>query len=249
MSNFRFDLKNHIMKRIASLLLSLFLLSGIARSQVANISIILGTGYQDTVNVGDSATFSVILKNNGPDSIVSGTTFEFHTELDTGGTSNLLVNLSYYTWPFSLMPGDSIVTFLGDVYYVNTLPPYGPYKIGGNIVVIWPAAYMSSQTINTSDSLILDLFIIDPNGVIEFINGEIVNVYPNPTKAELNITKSGSEILPEKVRIYDVSGKEVLVAENIKTISIAHLSAGIYYVKVRFNNSSHKTFKIIKQNR
>ena len=73
--------------------------------------------------------------------------------------------------------------------------------------------------------------------------------YPNPATEVLNISLNNVNIQHSKVKIYNVSGIEVLENEmtNNKTqINIEHLSSGLYFVRVINENGFDKTEKFMK---
>jgi hypothetical protein len=76
-----------------------------------------------------------------------------------------------------------------------------------------------------------------------------IKVYPNPATEVLNISLNNVDIKNSKVKIYNVSGIEVLENEmtNNKTqINIEHLSSGLYFVRVINENGFDKTEKFLK---
>lgn len=228
--------------------------AGHAFSQIAAVGIgtqgIIGLPTSDTVTVDNTYFFYVWVKNYGPDTIPGGSVIEVITGLknDTITPFPIPIKSNYANLAGDLMNGDSISVPLGETYHTPTSSPPGPYRIGGNIVVIWPKAFSSSIIVLTLDSLYDTLYVVSPNGIIEFNNGELISGAPNPAAAAFSIIYSGNEILPEQIRILDESGKEVMVVNKTKTVNIAHLPNGIYFVEAQFNNNKKKTFKIIKQN-
>jgi hypothetical protein len=81
----------------------------------------------------------------------------------------------------------------------------------------------------------LSIRIEDGVGVLENEIGNI-GIYPNPTTGELRIENGEWKI--DEVNIFDIYGKNVLSNHFITSsphhlINIAHLSAGVYFVKIR----------------
>jgi len=69
-------------------------------------------------------------------------------------------------------------------------------------------------------------------------------IYPNPARDHINIITASPVY---KVEIYNSFGSLLLVAKNMETINISHLSKGIYFVKISAdNNIIITTQKIIK---
>ena len=81
---------------------------------------------------------------------------------------------------------------------------------------------------------------------IENFELSTLKIYPNPTTGMLRIENSGLKI--ESVAIYDVFGK-IQKIENLKmenTIDISHLSAGVYFVKIR-TEAGEIVRKVVKE--
>ncbi len=70
-----------------------------------------------------------------------------------------------------------------------------------------------------------------------------ISIYPNPTRATLNI-KSSEDI--EAVTIYSILGKEVLKAET-KTIDVSNLLQGMYILKIISKDNSKTVKRFIKK--
>lgn len=82
-------------------------------------------------------------------------------------------------------------------------------------------------------------------GIQDLLNSNFT-YYPNPVKNVLNL-KSDQQI--SDIRIYDLTGKEVLVEtinSNSKQISLAHLQSSVYVAGITINGKT-ETFKIIKK--
>jgi hypothetical protein len=79
---------------------------------------------------------------------------------------------------------------------------------------------------------------------------EAIWIYPNPTAVGFVTLKIASgEPMNFSYSFFDLLGKHLLT-EKVEipesTISLAHLPAGTYLVKVFYNGKERKTFKIIK---
>ncbi len=78
---------------------------------------------------------------------------------------------------------------------------------------------------------------------------EIINtavVYPNPTMDELNIRINGEE-QPSKIVIMDIAGRPIMKLDNpTDVINISQVSAGIYFIDIKFANRSER-YRIIKK--
>ena len=63
----------------------------------------------------------------------------------------------------------------------------------------------------------------------------VFGVYPNPTSRELNLSKS------QDIAIYDITGKRIRVARDVKSVDVSELTPGIYFIQ----NTDGKTIKFI----
>jgi hypothetical protein len=142
------------------------------------------------------------------------------------------------------------------------IPTGGTYIGSGvNSSTFFPAAagqgthilFYNYTAPNGCSSIGKDTLFVNPCVGIEELNENIgLNVYPNPNTGiftlELNI---GTDI-SGNISITSIDGKLVFtdkVSGNgliTKSINIADLSNGIYYLKVE-TDSAIKTFKILKQ--
>ncbi|MDD4214621.1 MAG: T9SS type A sorting domain-containing protein [Bacteroidales bacterium] len=87
---------------------------------------------------------------------------------------------------------------------------------------------------------------IDPSGIAEAKNTE-VNIYPNPSTGNLNISLAGDE--RAFIELSDITGRVILKRETdrqITKLDISTLIQGVYFVKVINANDSHVTRRIIK---
>lgn len=75
-----------------------------------------------------------------------------------------------------------------------------------------------------------------------------IDIFPNPTENELNINFNTSNNLQKSVRIFDITGKLLLVEETISNLKLntSNLTKGLYIINITEDNKS-KTIKFIKQ--
>ncbi|HTA83414.1 MAG TPA: choice-of-anchor tandem repeat GloVer-containing protein [Bacteroidia bacterium] len=80
-------------------------------------------------------------------------------------------------------------------------------------------------------------------GVVQLNNSDAITAYPNPASKLLNIQFSGTEHSVIRTSIMDVTGRVVMesdndkISDNILTINISKLTAGIYFMRIETNNS------------
>ena len=79
-----------------------------------------------------------------------------------------------------------------------------------------------------------------------FSESDLISIYPNPTKGELTI--NNEQLRTMSVEVFDVYGRKQKISRMSEIgkskieINIAHLSAGIYFVKV-----GNRTMKVVKK--
>ena len=78
-------------------------------------------------------------------------------------------------------------------------------------------------------------------GAVENSDLNVLKVYPNPAYATLNIT---SRIKLDKVIIYDITGRKVLVTHQ-STINVSDFNKGYYLVKIYLEDGSVTTKKVL----
>ena len=71
-------------------------------------------------------------------------------------------------------------------------------------------------------------------------------VYPNPTQNVVHIETNNSSAI-NSVNVYTVSGN-LIYSNNLNTteVSLENVAQGIYFMKVKFENNTEETFKIIR---
>ncbi|HKO82610.1 MAG TPA: T9SS type A sorting domain-containing protein, partial [Chitinophagaceae bacterium] len=92
-------------------------------------------------------------------------------------------------------------------------------------------------------------FSYSPVRRINFESTVITRIYPNPVKDQLHIVSKSSDINYD-VTITNISGQEVLrknKVDNESTITVAHLPAGVYIIKLSHQEEQPKYYKVIKQ--
>lgn len=72
-----------------------------------------------------------------------------------------------------------------------------------------------------------------------------IQIYPNPSVAEINVKTTNGELI-KKIQIIDGSGKVVLTSLTEKNIDISKLNQSVYFVKI-YTDSEIYTSKLIKK--
>lgn len=123
---------------------------------------------------------------------------------------------------------------------------------GDSIAVKWAVkAYESAN-----DSLLSDSFNFmlvrykKPSGINENVSTKNqINIYPNPTNGQINIDNLDANTNTE-IKVYSSMGKEVYstqTQQNKVSLSLNHLSEGLYYIHVTDNELSVKHRIIIQK--
>ncbi|MBL8004460.1 MAG: T9SS type A sorting domain-containing protein [Candidatus Kapabacteria bacterium] len=81
---------------------------------------------------------------------------------------------------------------------------------------------------------------------VEETESEEIRLFPNPTNTTLSISGNTNDIT--SVQILNINGQIVQTSSNKKQVSVSHLSAGVYLVKMTMLDGSIKTSTFIKQN-
>ncbi len=227
-------------KFIHSIILCLFLVFGLtAKSQNLGIDTSLGpvfNFYPDTINLNDSFTHTIIVKNKSAVSLTGtiylvaavDTSGFFINSIDTVGTVSVT--------NFGL--NDTVgITYTENYTFLNG------YKIGGNIVVVWPIADFGS----TADTLFKNIFINYPLSIVNAIESKLPLFYPNPSKDYLFFNLNHQESVIKRVRIVDVNGRLIYSEKYHSKIDVSHLSKGIYFLKLETKDEEELHYKFIKE--
>ena len=127
---------------------------------------------------------------------------------------------------------DSCFWDFGDSTYSKELNPYHDYENLGNYNVL----YVVYNFCNT-DSITKN---INNTGINNFAdNGNIVNIYPNPSNGSFNLEFDSSDLGNIFVYIYNISGQKVYTKKIykrsekiIEKIKLKYLKSGIYQLKI-----------------
>lgn len=87
----------------------------------------------------------------------------------------------------------------------------------------------------TGDSCYTTTRLVQPTNSINEYMGDQIQIYPNPSSNEFNISTS-ADIIGERFTLYDISGKVVkegLIHSTNTTLSSENLEKGIYFLSVK----------------
>jgi hypothetical protein len=120
--------------------------------------------------------------------------------------------------------------------------------------------YTSLKFAGTTDSK--DLTITPTNGVLQVlksnigeVNGNTIQVNPNPVTDEVTITFSVEETTNANLSVYDVVGRKLITivegqipnGNYTYNENLGSLSSGLYMVTLTMENGGTKVSKIVKQ--
>jgi DNA-binding transcriptional regulator of glucitol operon len=208
-----------------------------------------------------------------PDTIVKGSTHIFGAYIKNLGdsfTGNFQYHLSIYNWQngcycttkdetiplVNFSQGDSVFIKFTETFNItgNT-----GYRMGGNIVVIWPRnsmnysvtndeAYHQFTLVNQNNS---NLLSVKDKEVLTEDEIEQKTVFPNPFENKIAIEPSYLTSKIEKISIKNIQGqivKEVDISNSDQTINLStiDLGKGIYFLNILQKNNEIKVIRIIK---
>ena len=183
-------------------------------------------------------------QNLGTRRISVGDTIDYSSQKEFGGKATV----------FYVMNGIAYGFFM-DVYY---LAHPSAYTINNGMITFHTAG---QYTVDMRNEMIIQNPQADPaRGIVYIQVTDSVSVdepqalskielYPNPTTGQLQITNDESGI--KDVEIFDIYGRKILynhliVSSSNHLISIAHLPAGLYFVKIS-TDAGEVVRKVLKQ--
>lgn len=223
---------------IHSIALGLFLVfSLIAKSQnlgIDSTATNLGS-LPDTINLNDNYTHTIVVQNKSAISITD--TIYLVGAIDSSGT---LISIDTI--------GSAIVTNFNfndtvSISYNENYTYLNSYKIGGNIVVVWPVTGSAS----TVDTLFKNVFIEYPLSINSILGlDKQLIIYPNPAKDYIFIKNNHQKITIKQVRIVDVYGRIVYHEKFNPRIDISKLINGTYFIYLKLCEENEFYYQFIK---
>jgi len=121
-----------------------------------------------------------------------------------------------------------------------------PEAIVYDVVGLYDVKLTISNDYGSNSMLKEDYIDVHPIGISEFLNDDMVKIYPNPTNGILNIKNtSGEQII---MSIYSLTGQMIFensIQVGIKTINLENVEAGIYFVRYITESQQLNTGKLI----
>ncbi len=107
---------------------------------------------------------------------------------------------------------------------------------------------------NNTSTASVDFTVTSGLGVNEISVVNAVNLYPNPSSENVNVTVSATKVGMATITVYDLTGRVVYSASqnlsagnNLSSINVANFNAGAYLLNISANGETmNKTFTVVK---
>lgn len=202
-------------------------------------------GMPDTVFSGDSVLVGAFIKNYDTSGFyIFNDTIQIYGHIDTG-SSVIPFTLPPVPPQQAIIPGDSVFYILPIAFRDSSMG--GNFRIGNNVIVVWPISF--DPTFTTLDSITTNVFLIDTiNGIgLDPISDANIRCYPVPASGPLYVTSGSHRLIIKEIIIRDANGKAVAVSDNPSTgILTDSWASGIYMLEIYFENGQRSVYKIIR---
>jgi hypothetical protein len=198
-------------------------------------------GLPDTVSTGDSITAAAVLGNLSP--FVYNDTLTFSGYVDTG---NGTIPFLFVTYPQVTLNAFDTIPFIFQ-FPIRDVNQQGSFRIGGNVIVIWPI--VSDPQFTTGDSIVVPIFVLDGTSIGERPRTRPLGIkcFPIPTRQQLTIEVLPGHPSPENIVVRDIQAR--IVYQNPWTnqpINVAEWEPGIYILECRYEDGSSSYTRIIR---
>jgi hypothetical protein len=220
-----------------------------------------------SVQAGNLVELPVKVKTNGIELSSLQFGFEYNdTLLEFKGVTSSAGAMKWITY---INPNDSEIDWGGfdPTNNTNTL------KDGDNVVTLqflalqpqnlWEASPLYTTRKFAGNTTSKDLTLTPTNGILqvlkmeggEILNGNNMEVYPNPYQDEVTITFKVEETTNATLSVYDMVGRKLVTILDTQipngiynyTEDLGHLEPGVYVVKLTVENGVPSFKKIVKQ--
>lgn len=192
--------------------------------------------YPDTLTLNDNYTHQVTIIN------YDGNLFTGNIYLMAGiDTNGALFSVDTVGTVFvsSFGNGDTVSIFYNETYDV----PNG-YKLGTNIVVVWPFTPSGITRDTLRQNIYLNDSVVSVNPIFRI--DEQLLIYPNPFNNYIFLKNLGVKNEVRHVRIFDVNGRIVYNEKYNTVITTEQFIKGLYFLEIEFFDNSKKYNKLIK---
>jgi hypothetical protein len=208
---------------------------------------------QTTVTVLPASSLSTPVVNAGPNQTI---TLPANAVTLSGSGTDINGTITSYYW--SLINGPSGPPISGNsnssasvsgllagiyVFQLTVVDNNGAWAVDQVTINVLPAGQGLSSSMSSSDIISNQVPLAAPLGL---------NVYPNPFVSNINVTITGAVAGNYQLKLFDASGKLVLLNSGtkasgnaIQTLNASSLPNGIYFLTVVQNNTS-AVIKLVK---
>lgn len=170
-----------------------------------------------------------------------------------GCDSTIILNLTIHESPVVTISGDlRVAPNSNATLYANcdqTVDYYWTYKINQHSTAdsitlsnVTENEDVSLRATNTTSQCASTIYVtVMANASIDNVAENMINVYPNPTSARINIS---SEQAVKNVTLFSISGQQMLTSHNTD-IDLSSLSNGTYVVRVELQDGNVATRTIV----
>ncbi len=118
------------------------------------------------------------------------------------------------------------------------------YKAGGNIVVVWPR--LGNDPLTTYDSITVSIFFVPfQASLTPEIENSVQGIILNPSLNSIQFKTQG-DFSPERVRIYDVSGRVCYQSKQVSgAMYLPQLSKGVYFIEWKNPDGWYSRLKFV----
>ncbi|MGL5892107.1 MAG: T9SS type A sorting domain-containing protein [Bacteroidia bacterium] len=197
-------------------------------------------GLPDTVSIGDSVLAGAVLGNISP--IAYNNSITITGYVDTGAGNIPFPPITYSLLSINAFDTIPLLIFLD----IDNTPQQGIFRIGGNVIVIWPI--LSDPQFTTGDSIAVPVFVRGPSSVAERPRtNRQVRCYPNPTQTKLHIIAEPGQSVPEEIIVRDIHARIIYTSPySPQPINTETWVSGVYFIECRFEDGSSSMTRVIR---
>lgn len=212
--------------------------SGFAQARLGIQSLI---GMPASVQIGKIYQFQIVIRNNGNQSWTGKPVVLYKTDVDSAQTPP--------SYMYIVTSGNAVTLHPNDTLVLNTSlkPEATHWRIGKNIVVIWPAALIGYPPV-ASDSTHIEVTGLSGVGIEEKNNEALISLFPNPATNQLNLIYKGKQNEFEQLRIFNLLGENLFINDvAVPSIPLDKFKEGVYFIEIKFRNRPAAVYRFVKQ--
>lgn len=187
----------------------------------------------DTINLDDILPHRIVIMNF--DAGVYSGDIHLVSAIDSSGT---LISIDTVGTIFVSNFGNSDTV---SVQFTETYSNSNGYKVGDNIVVVWPVAGTSA----IKDTIRQNVYIAYPNSTQDLENSNEYSFFPNPFSSKITLIGLNNS---DDISIMDITGKIIYRSEayfNPLVLNTEEWRKGLYFLRVT-NSKKSTLIKIVK---